>query len=112
MNDLISRQAAIDAVRTALFPRMHTADDAEVAIMTVPSAQQWISCKERLPDTQDWVNITVFDESGDSKFWYPTVGWHLSDGTWIVDNEAMSEYALRRVVAWMPLPEPWEGGAE
>ena len=39
MDDLIDRQAAIDAVNTALFPKINTAKDAEKALRTLPSAQ-------------------------------------------------------------------------
>jgi hypothetical protein len=39
MSDLISRQAAIDAVNTALFPKINTAKDAEKALRNLPSAQ-------------------------------------------------------------------------
>lgn len=39
MDDLISRQAAIDAVNTALFPKINTAKDAEKALRYLPSVQ-------------------------------------------------------------------------
>ena len=39
MSDLISRQAAIRAVNTALFPKINTAKDAEKALRDLPSAQ-------------------------------------------------------------------------
>ena len=39
MDDLISRQAAIRAVNTALFPKINTAKDAEKALRALPSAQ-------------------------------------------------------------------------
>ena len=39
MDDLISRQAAIDAVNTALLPKINTAKDAEKALRALPSAQ-------------------------------------------------------------------------
>lgn len=39
MSDLIDRQAAIDAVNTALFPKINTAKDAEKALKALPSAQ-------------------------------------------------------------------------
>lgn len=46
MNDLISRQSAIDAVNTALFPKINTAKDAEKALRNLPSAQpEVIRCK-------------------------------------------------------------------
>jgi len=39
MDDLISRQAAINAVNTALFPKINTAKDAEKALCGLPSVQ-------------------------------------------------------------------------
>lgn len=47
MDDLIDRQAAIDAVNTALFPKINTAKDAEKALRGLPSAQpEIIRCKD------------------------------------------------------------------
>lgn len=47
MSDLISRQAAIRAVNTALFPKINTAKDAEKALRGLPSAQpEIIRCKD------------------------------------------------------------------
>jgi hypothetical protein len=43
MDDLISRQAAISAVNTALFPKVNTAKDAEKALRALPSAQPDLS---------------------------------------------------------------------
>jgi len=39
MDDSISRQAAIRAVNTALFPKINTAKDAEKALRDLPPAQ-------------------------------------------------------------------------
>ena len=44
MDDLIRRQAAIDAVNTALFPMINTAKDAEKALRDLPSAQPEHTC--------------------------------------------------------------------
>ena len=49
--DLISRQAAISAVSTALFPKINTAKDAEKALRELPTAHrpvdEWcVDCKE------------------------------------------------------------------
>lgn len=38
--DLIDRQTAIDAVNTALFPKINTAKDAEKALKQLPSAEK------------------------------------------------------------------------
>ena len=66
----------------------------------VPSADRWMPCSERLPKRQGHYICTCKDGS---KYKRTTVvkwsnGWQLT-GTrsyWIV-------------LAWMPLPEPWEG---
>lgn len=45
MSDLIDRKAAINAVNTALFPKINTAKDAEKALRALPSAERhgrWI----------------------------------------------------------------------
>lgn len=59
MNDLISRQEAIDMCRK---PRMRNADcsDFEMEIMMLPSAQpeqRWIPCSERLPEENVYVLV-------------------------------------------------------
>ena len=51
-DDTISRQAAIDAVNTALFPKINTAKDAEKALRNLPSAQ---------PDLQQTCNQLATD---------------------------------------------------
>ena len=47
MDDLISRQEAIYAVNTALFPKINTAKDAEKALRNLPSAQSEKRTEER-----------------------------------------------------------------
>jgi hypothetical protein len=47
MDDLISRQEAIYAVNTALFPKINTAKDAEKALRNLPSAQPKKRTEER-----------------------------------------------------------------
>ena len=95
MDDLISRQAAIDAMNQMMINRPLDSDrwvisDCLNKIVNLPSAQQWIPCSERLPDQngkylvvgrQKAINILKFDGGR----WY---------GKW-------------GVVAWMPLPSPY-----
>ena len=97
MDDLISRQAAIDEVnRLAKFfwEKWHEYAPSTIAVTDalkeIPSAQQWVPCSERLPDQngkylvvgrQKAINILKFDGGR----WY---------GKW-------------GVVAWMPLPSPY-----
>ena len=105
MDDLISRQAAIDCMVLlqredeetygVSIPEGFDGDRAAEALNRLPSAQQWIPCSERLPDQngkylvvgrQKAINILKFDGGR----WY---------GKW-------------GVVAWMPLPEPYREETE
>ena len=67
---------------------------------TIEPKQEWIPCSERLPARQGYYICTCKDGSRVLKTttikW--SNGWQLS-GT----------RAYWKVIAWMPLPEPWEG---
>lgn len=77
------------------FIRVAYGDDIdELLTVDVP---QWIPCSERLPEEIGAYMTTVdYDEfgvaTGQRYFYNKEIGW---------DDDA--------VVAWMPLPEPWEG---
>ena len=111
MNDLISRQAAIDATwfEPSYTDPLNVLTEVRDRIKALPSAQpeqQWIPCSERLPhgSCSDLVNVSIHDDSGDTPFYYTSCGWVTTDGEyWIVDNEINNH-----VIAWMPLPEPYE----
>ena len=107
MDDLISRQAAIDALGDSV--ENWTDSDYELgqlnqwkadrkAIIYLPSAQpQWIPVTERLPEYgTEVVTINKDDEYEIN---------HVideEDGEWFFDG----------AVAWMPLPDPWKGEQE
>ena len=105
MSDLISRQAAIDALREIEFShymefgeyigedtrevRLIRAEKAQDTIEQLPSAQpeqRWIPCSERLPKPFEHCLWTTTDGR---------VVYHHCDGLF-------SNYT-----AWMPLPEPY-----
>ena len=68
--------------------------------------RQWIPCSDALPKDEEEVIVSIHDDSGDYAYDYTSSGWYAAAGEfWVVDNEANM-----RVVAWMPLPKPWEGG--
>ena len=117
MDDLISRQAAIDAIgktsdelyenikKGATFPQRQWFDgmaQAQSILENLPSAQpeqRWIPCSERLPEKSG-----LYYVSGGGKVWICkffaipnfTSGWC---------NDA-SNHAVQ---AWMSLPEPYKG---
>lgn len=103
MDDLISRQDAIRAVTTR-----DGCGRCEKVIKSIPSAQQWIPCSERLPEC-DYTDvlICVHDKrKGCENDFYViqayTVGKHW-EPTLAVD---MTDFD---VVAWMQIPEPYKG---
>ena len=110
MNDLISRQAAIavadysDYVGLSVDDVKKVTDEVVKGLRRLPSAQQWIPCNERLPSGQENVIVTIYDDHGDTPWEYTTNAWHI-DGVWIADNDIV----CGSVIAWMPLPQPWEG---
>ena len=112
-NDLISRQAAIDAIckvcangddYTACRDRDIKSRwcDNITALRDLPSAQpeqRWIPCGERLPEVEELVLVT--DDSGGIK----TVDVDRC-GQYENSNERFWYY-MQNAVAWMPLPEPY-----
>ena len=70
-----------------------------------PKQPGWIPCSTKLPKDGEEVIVSIHDDSGDYAYDYTSSGWYAAAGEfWVVDNEVNM-----RVVAWMPLPKPWEG---
>lgn len=93
MNDLISRQAAIDCVTVGAKPTTIRGRIAEL-----PSAEpRWIPVTERLPE----YGIDVLTDNGYGDY-------ELNH----IVGEEDGEWYWEPVAAWMPLPEPWKGEAD
>ena len=116
--DLISRQAAIDAIckEGTRLERNGTVAMCEIKqwcidlLEQLPSAQpeqRWIPCSERLPEEPYGCLVTVWDTNPVTMDEFENilpyfVGW---DGEqW---NDGDGEQCPFEVVAWMPLPEPF-----
>ena len=72
--------------------------DIEDAVAGIVKAQQWIPCSERCPEHRVYVLVTY-----KSVYGIPDIGitWYSkSEGKWNTSRE---------VLAWMPLPKPYEG---
>ena len=84
-NDLISRQAAIDLIHKTIYGFFDIVDNESEIRMSekdklllevnkaisngtkeLPSAERWIPVSKRLPKNDDWVIVTILDESGDT----------------------------------------------
>lgn len=135
MSDLISRQAAIDALGEE--PEVWTGNDEYAqglnnqwhydvtALKAVSSAPQWIPVKwHEITDTEreeegypkDWVAVFDSEMPYDGQKILVTTRWRS-----VAQDEcyADGEYALDSgwdwiddIIAWMPLPEPWKGVTE
>ncbi len=126
--DTISRQAALDALEkidcsdgvgiSSL--KCDAVDDAVTAIKVLPSAQQWISCSERMPEEHEWIGTKKFGTTISNEVYVTfeapngeRFAKHISfqNGKLsLVDEQRMKVwYKGAKPIAWCPLPEPWKG---
>lgn len=75
----------------------------ERVVDSIPQANQWIPCSEKLPEEDERVLVT--DEDGEIEI------ARYEYNAWAEDPTAEWWDGEYRVfpVAWMPLPEPWKG---
>ena len=135
--DLISRQAAIDALdkRFDDVPMELTTEILQLRrdLRELPSAQpeqRWIPCSERLPENIRPVIVTWKNTDPASYYQY-IVGKHFTgtacykNGKWYwyssTTEDMLAEYGRYdseefdeaiECIAWMPLSEPYKGGED
>jgi len=98
-NDLISRQAAIDALTHEWDGMVTSVFDVIKSLPSAQPEQRWVPCSERLPE-KNCRCLTTNEAWGSFE-----VDWNAwIDGQWLYPNE--------KPIAWMPLPEPYRGGDE
>lgn len=91
MDDLISRQEAIDALAGWKI--------SPIVLDTVPSEPHWISCSEKLPEESGDYLVTVAHHNGE--LWVEVDQFDNENGSWW--------HYMDDVTAWMPLPKPYKG---
>lgn len=139
MDDLISRQAALEKVRTMQTYKLFMGDDmilvdkadVQTELMMLPSAQpavlacgngelvakpepQWIPCSERMPEDMQFVLLTVRRlENGYNHEPFISVGYiGWNHQHWWCAHDGDCEISKVEVIAWMPLPAPYKKGAK
>ena len=123
MDDLIRRADAIELCRKWI-DKAHEAKDQDGWWMAdnllrrtkeIPSADavgKWIPCSERLPSENDEFLITwtasVTNKPLLAFAEYEPDALLVGGGKWLLEDD-MREFKDVDVIAWMPLPKPWEG---
>lgn len=117
MDDLISRKAVLALPRNIVRSlRTHevieetiNVTDIERLSSTHPE-QRWIPCSERLPEDSVYVLLTVrrMDDSYNHVPFISTgyISWNHQ--CWWCAHDGNCKDANIDVIAWMPLPEPYE----
>lgn len=107
MDDLISRQAAIDAIEPTLKSILQGNSFKAINVMdkirelpSVQPEQRWIPCSERLPEESGRYLISAFDGVVRRTTVAP---YQPRYKAWAMTGRM----AYWKVVAWMPLPEPY-----
>ena len=133
MDDLISRQAAIERIEShirvgdELYPLTdtdkilnHAFEIAASCVYNLPSAQpeqRWIPCSERLPEEYGEYRITWVTSYAPSKRFIGDSEYEVTSvwdeerkdfkGEWLLD-EYIKHYPDVKVIAWKPLEEPYQ----
>ena len=119
MDDLIRRQ---DAITLPVMPKEYreyqtsNLDDAyeqgwndlQKCIESLPSEQQWIPCSERLPHDERKVYWICLDTGGQRECRWTNNKYGLGESD-MWGWSAMDIPMYTKVIAWMPLPEPYRG---
>ena len=119
MSDLVERKDVLGIVKGMLFAirmnkepysfeeMMELIDNRMGKIKELPSKNQWIPCKDRLPKHGEEVIVSYYDFTS-------TAQWNNIDKTWyegFYSPETGDVFCdiHEEVFAWMRLPEAWEG---
>ena len=113
MDDLISRQAAIDEVVAWMKDRLNNKKNGKPLteiLRDLPSAQPgWIPVTEKPIEGGQYI-VTLKDDKEvwtDIAEWNPTFG-----GRWQAEFFDCEYRDIDNVVAWQPLPTPYRGGGQ
>jgi len=102
----------IDNAPTFDITKNQAYDQGFITAMKLYSRPQgeWIPCSERLPD--DMKKVLVWYEYyryGDFNCMYQTYGFcYVCDGKWSSFINGETGWTDARIIAWQPLPEPYE----
>lgn len=110
-DDVINRQAALEhVVHMDLFGKDYPVVPVAV-LKKLPPAQQWIPCSEEMPEPNRSVLVQLSDDFVDP-IQIMTLNISKCEGDFFYfwrTQEMGINFDMDDVVAWQPIPEPWEG---
>ena len=115
MNDLISRQAAIEVIEAGRLTKLIDAEVAINGLRALPSARRWIPVSERLPEEEKAYLVTFACEKVGMSSWHKDTlnrGFNRGFDAYLTGVTEDGECEYFCVVAWMEKPEPWKGGPD
>ena len=125
MSDLISRQGLLLQIEKDADGSPGWYGDTRQFIKTIksmPSTDPWIPCSERLPEEHEWIGTKKFGTTiSDPVHITFDVNGERFVKTLSLQNGELSNHEKHtmdafykgwKMIAWMPLPEPYNGGAK
>ncbi len=124
MDDLISRQAAIETINSHFGFNVEEEYGSAVqeVINGLPSAQpelRWIPVTEQLPEDEQEVLVTrhflsdnQLKKNAITESFYVEVASRMDEEWRSYSDEYKIKRDLHKVIAWMPLPKPYERSEE
>lgn len=99
-------------------------EDCLEGVQSLPSADRWIPVSERLPETNNgrylFVRKLYIDCQNEPIYWV-SIAWYgkplmptqrVKGKCWYIPDDGNDVVIDDVVIAWMPLPEPYEGVTE
>lgn len=121
MSDLISRQAALDIFddfEVGIENGMNEYEFKRKELLDLPSTDPWIPCSERLPEEHEWIGTKRFGTTISDKVHITfDVNGERFVKTMSLQNGKLSNHEKQimdafykgwKMLAWMPLPEPYK----